>query len=295
MPPPSVLDCLFLDSPRIPDKSRRFFHQLFRAARSQGLRCAMSRHYQPCEMLVIFGLGGEDRYRVGMDHMVSGKPLISWDLGYWSRNVRRRKYRVSLNGFHPSQVMFGPRPSGDRFNSGGQQLTTVRHKKDAPILLIGSSPKSIKVGAKGWSAAASREIREQFPEHRVIYRPKPRRPVERDVDYDGLSTGPIETILPRVSLVYCLHSNVAVDACKMGVPVIAKDGAAALIYPNRLCDYQNQPSAELREEFLHRLAYWQWSEEETESFWNWFFEAFPVYDHRRIPEKPSKRKRRTGT
>jgi len=60
----------------------------------------------------------------------------------------------------------------------------------------------------------------------------------------------------------CRHSNVAIDACRLGIPVVCEDGAAASIYPSRLEDEAQQPSEEARRQFLHRVAHWQWSESE---------------------------------
>lgn len=245
----------------------------------------MSRHYQPCKLLVIFGLGGRDRLPYAKEHMAAGKPVISWDIGYWERHVRRRKYRVSVNGFHPKQVLEGRSPTGDRFYSGGQGISTIKANPASPILLIGNAPKSQAVGAKGWTEKASKALREKFPKRKILYRPKPRRPKEPGVEFDRLSVGgTIEGILKNVSLVYCRHSNVAVDACKLGIPVVCEDGAASLIYPNRLDDYKSQPNEETRKDFLFRLAYWQWGELEVDEFWHWFFDTFPSYDYRRISE-----------
>jgi hypothetical protein len=81
----------------------------------------------------------------------------------------------------------------------------------------------------------------------------------------------IEAVLASASLVVCRHSNVAVDACRMGIPVVCNDGAAAAIYPSRLEDEAMQPSFETRAEFLRRLAWWQWSAAEMSSgaIWPW--------------------------
>ena len=51
--------------------------------------------------------------------------------------------------------------------------------------------------------------------------------------------------------------------------VVTDDGAAAAIYPRRLEDWENQPSESTRTEFLDRLAWWQWSANESRSMWNW--------------------------
>ena len=271
---------LFLDSLKMPQKSRRFLHKLHQSLERSGVKCKISFKYECCDALVLYGLGGADRYRVGMDHIEAGKPLLSFDIGYWSRKLPNRKYRFSLNGLHPSMVMVCKHSGPGRFLESKLVIETIKTKKNGPIMLVGNAPKSIAVGAQDWTARTSKEIREQFPDRQIVYRPKPKRPVEHDVVCDRVSSGPIESELKNISLVVCRHSNVAVDACFLGIPVVCTDGAAAGIYPNLLSDYYRQPDAATRVEFLHRLAYWQWGAYEVKQFWQWFFETFPSYDYR---------------
>jgi hypothetical protein len=54
--------------------------------------------------------------------------------------------------------------------------------------------------------------------------------------------------------------------------VVCEDGAAASIYPSMLARFREQPSATTRLEFLHRLAWWQWSHSESDTFWPWMLE-----------------------
>jgi hypothetical protein len=178
-------------------------------------------------------------------------------------------FRVSIGGFHPKNVMEGMFHGKHRWERAG--LTITQAKCKGTIMLVGNGPKSVAVGADRWSLKKSRELKEVFPDRRVSYRPKPNRPNERSVLCDEISRGTIEQALARTSLVVCRHSNVAVDACRMGVPVVCDDGAAAAIYPKLLADYQNQPDALTRLEFLQRLAWWQWTPTEIESgeAWKW--------------------------
>ena len=216
--------------------------------------------------VVLYGLGGRDRVQYA-----PRERLIAFDAGYWDRKGGDRKYRVAIGGFHgPQFVMRGPYPGGGRWASSGMAIAPDR-RSSGPVLLVGNGPKSNAVGADGWAAAKSRELRQAFPGRRVLYRPKPKKPLERGVSHDGIAAGLIDEVLKRVSLVVCRHSNVAVDACRMGVPVVCEDGAAAAIYPQRLADAEAQPSFDQRTEFLHRLAWWQWSAAECRSgaFWGW--------------------------
>lgn len=269
----------FLNSARAPKKGRNLINCMAKAAEEFGLKVSHSWTYEKCDVLITYGMGGDDRFAFCNDHIANGGKLIAFDLGYWDRNrsINERKYRVSLGGFHPSMVMEGPRPPSTGFDKSGLTIARSSKLKSNNILLIGNAPKSIAVGASGWTAKKSKEIRTAFPNAKIIYRPKPKRPRENGVIYDAISSSPIESALKSCWLVVCRHSNVAVDACRMGVPVVCDDGAAAAIYPQRLEEYWNQPSYELRQEFLHRLAYWQWSANEAPKFWNWLSKAFPSY------------------
>lgn len=219
--------------------------------------------------LVLYGLGGEDRYRIGLEHVASGGTLVCFDVGYWNRAGTDRTFRVSINGLHPQDyVMRGPCPDDSRWSQSHQAITK-RGDPDGPIVLVGNGPKSVAIGAGGWAAAKAVEIRQKFPGRKLVYRPKPKRPFDAGVNYDAVDTGPIDSLLSRASVVVCRHSNVAVDACRLGVPVVCEDGAAAAIYPSRLEDWERQPKRVVRREFLHRLAWWQWSPSEAKQFWSW--------------------------
>lgn len=251
----------------------RLLQAMCDGAAANGVDAVTMRDYAPREgaVFMTYGLGGRDRLPHAQEHMRKGGRVVAWDAGYWERKTQDRRYRVSLDGFHcPQRIMRGPRPSSERWRDSGLSVTNCSHP-DGHIVLVGNGPKSRAVGAEGWAAAKSREIRAKFPRRIIIYRPK-RGAMEAGVDCDGVDrVSPIEKVLDRASLAVCLHSNVAVDACRMGVPVVCEDGAAAAIYPSRLEDAANQPSIERRAEFLHRLAWFQWSASEIARgrHWEW--------------------------
>jgi hypothetical protein len=221
---------------------------------------------RPDSWLVLYGLGAPDRCR-----HATRPNLIAFDVGYWERKASYRKFRVSIGGYHPPSWIFrGPRPSPERWESACLPIQK-RGDRNGPILLVGNGPKSTAVGAEGWAAAKSREIRAAFPGKTIWYKPKPNRPHEPGVVYDAVVEGNIDDVLAKCSLVVCRHSNVSVDACRLGVPAVCEDGAGAAIFPGALADFEHQPESQLREEFLHRLAWWQWTRRECESgaFWQW--------------------------
>lgn len=240
----------------------------------RGIDVRFMQNYEPRDgsVLITYGLGGHDRLPHAQAHASRGLNYIAFDAGYWERKTEDRRYRVSINGFHcPKLIMRGPNPGPYRWAQSDLSITDLFHPS-GDIILVGNSPKAEAVGAAGWTSKKSRELRAAFgSKRRVIYRPK-RRQYEKNIICDGVaSEGDIEKVLSKASLVVCRHSNVAVDACRAGVPVLCDDGAAAAIYPSKLQDEDKQPSAATRAEFLHRLAWWQWSESEIESgtVWPW--------------------------
>lgn len=261
-------------------KAQRVSQSLFEGALKAGLDAKLMQRYRPRpgSVLVVYGPGGGDRYQHVQEHPGT---VVCWDVGYWDRELHysERKFRVSINALHPKDVMQGDYPGPERWIASG--LKIAQAECNGSIMLVGNGPKSIVIGAQNWAAKKSREIRFVFQGRQLAYRPKPKRPHEPGVNFDILSTGPIEEALARTSLVVCRHSNVAVDACRMGVPVVCDDGAAAAIYPRRLEDAARQPTTETRVEFLHRLAWWQWSPSEMESgaAWKWLTEKLHGIQH----------------
>ncbi len=242
-----------------------FLRALHDASEKAGAHSFISNTYHPCDVLILYGLGGHDRLPVAERHCQSGRPFVAWDLGYWGRTSKERVFRFSINSNHPFDVMGGDYPDPARFESAGLPLRKV-YDPGGPVLLIGNGPKSKVFGTAKWANRKSREIRQAFPGKKLVYRPKPGRTYEQVDDYDYLSDGPIEDALCGVSLVVCRHSNVAVDACRSGVPVVCDGGAATAIYPNTFDGIQ--PSESIRKEFLHRLAWWQWSSGEALQAWD---------------------------
>lgn len=245
-------------------------------ANRAGIDAEMKDHHapRPGSTLITYGAGGADRLPYFRAH--PGK-AVAWDLGYWERDnpdKRARKYRVSIGDLHcPKLIMKGPAPSPGRFESAGLRTGEVADSGGF-ILLVGNSPKSIFAGAGDWTARMAQAVRDVFPRRRVLYRPKPGRAQEEaGVDHDGVSSAPIEQALEGCALVVCRHSNVAVDACRLGVPVVCTDGAAAAIYPRTFDG--DQPTEATRSEFLHRLAWWQWTRYEMEdgTAWSWLKET----------------------
>lgn len=275
-----LVDCLV--TPGTMWKGRRLVEAVHEGAQKAGFssRIVTNGKVRDGAYIVLYGLGGTDRIRF------AGKPnVISLDAGYWERSIglEVRKFRVSIGGFHcPQRIFLGPNPGPDRWNESGLSIAETGGNPEGPILLVGNGPKSNRIGALNWCAEMSCRLRKWLPDKTIWYRPKPKRAHDEGVDYDALAEKiNIDSVLAQCSVVVCRHSNVAVDAARLAVPCVCEDGAASAIYftPWAL---EPTPSGfgmrnccpvypERRREFLHRLAWWQWSMAEMRAgmFWPW--------------------------
>lgn len=231
------------------------------AAGDAGVRVTVTdRWRRQAPWLMTYGLGHPERRTQNLQHVAEGGRLIGWDLGYWHRDVPLTfGMRLTIDADHPHRMLV-PMP-GDRFDAAG---ITLREDCDpnGPILLCGLGRKQRRMlGLRNheWELKALQRLRARFPGRRIVYRPKR---LEAPLERLPTSTGPIEDALRGASLLVCLHSNTAVDACIAGVPVLCEDGAALALYRNN-----PMPSRAERLDFLRRLAWWQWSVPEAAQAW----------------------------
>jgi hypothetical protein len=220
--------------------------------------------YEPCKTLLMYGWGGREQQRA---HKLHEGHYACLDLGFWSKTGEGdRHWRVSIDGWHcPDKILHGA--TSTRFDRYGFTVQEAGGNPDGPILVIGTSQKSQRIEGPQWAQRKIRQLRRQTNKP-IWYKFKPGRPPD-PVPADKIVGGDIFDVLPKVSMVVCRHSNVAVDATFMGVPVVCEDGAGAAIYPKSF--WGQQPSYQTRVDFLHNLAWWQWSTNEirTGDFWRW--------------------------
>lgn len=217
-----------------------------------------------CELLMVYGTGHPRRRPWQEAHTANGGTVVSWDLGYWNRSAGAM--RLSIGHEHP-QHMLRPEPA-ERW--AAQDITLQDfYKPNGHVLIVGIGPKSCRtygLRPMQWEFARGREALALMDGRRVIYKPKR----EHDAPLPGfpVKRGPIMEALRGASLVVCRHSNVAVDACIAGVPVVCQDGAAAALYGN---DIRNPvaPSIEQRRAFLESLAWWNWLPAEAPQAWQY--------------------------
>ena len=217
-------------------------------------------------LLMSYGLGHPQRRIWTEEHVRSGGRLIGWDLSYWARDDYMR---CTVDHLHPWRLIRDMPP--ERWDSFGIPL-----REDAdpngPIVLIGMGRKSraqFAMADRNWEKKALRDIQSAYPGRKIVYKPK-----RQEEGLVGCVTvnGPIEEALVGAALVVCRHSNVAVDACMAGVPVVCEDGAAKVLYGEDIRNPVN-PSAAQRLRFLRNLAYWQWKPAEAVEAWKFLLEV----------------------
>lgn len=215
--------------------------------------------------ICIYGAGASFRQIYIKKHIAKGGRVLVWDLGYWDRDD---SYRMSIDGLHPKPQHLEQAPKQWRHK------IVLREDADpkGPIVLIGLGVKSSALLFEGkvgfWEENALKGIQQRFPGKKVLWRPKGKA---NNVMPGTLlrSGGPIEEVIKGASLVVCRHSNVAVDACIAGVPVLCEDGAArALYHPTEI----RIPTKEQRLEFLQRLGWFNWRVSEARLAWPWILQ-----------------------
>lgn len=261
-----MIDCeiLFHD---VSSRATKMFNALIAAAPQAGVNPIITERWsKKSNLLMSYGLGHPQRRLWTEAHVKAGGRLIGWDLSYWDRD---NAMRCTVDNLHPWRLMRDM--PGDRWADANIQL-----REDATpaghIVLVGMGRKSraqFAMEDRAWERAALKSIQAIYPDKEIVYKPK--RPED---GMKGCRTmdGPIQAALLGASLVVCRHSNVAVDACIAGVPVVCEDGAAAALYGADLANPVN-PDREARLRFLQNLAWWQWRPEEAVQAWKFLIKV----------------------
>lgn len=238
------------------------------AASAVGLDVQASAQYQGAsDWLLVWGPGEPSRAAAIHRHVASGRHAIALDLAYWHRD---QKFRVSIDAPHPQAWVMRRDWPVTRLRQAPTPLLANLWDPKGPVIVAGVGRKAaIQYGPAilEWEAAM---IRACAP-RRVRYRPK-----QADACVPAgvkvVVGGPIESALNGASLLVTWHSNVAIDAIRMGIPVVCRDGAAAAVCPSELpADPQPLPKA-IQRQFLANLAWFQWTPSEAADCWRFLLE-----------------------
>ncbi len=226
-----------------------------------------TKHAGDAPWLLLWGPGAPDRQAAMARQTAAGGHVVALDLAYWNREI---KVRVSIDAPHPQAwVMRRDWPAERR--DADPVRTGSFWDPSGPVIVAGIGAKArIQYGVDAtlaWEAAQIADARRRFGRHVLYRRKKATDPLPRGAVLAPELT--IDQLLLGASLVITWHSNVAVDAIRLGVPVVCRDGAAAAVCPSTL-DAEHLPLAsELRTRFLDNLAWFQWAPSEARDCWSW--------------------------
>lgn len=241
------------------------FLHLERTAEDAGVEVqATTRYRGDAPLLMFWGPGASNRIEPMARQIANGGHVACWDLAYWARDT---KVRVSIDAAHPQAWVMRQDLSPARFKADRLVLTNAWNPT-GPVVVAGIGEKATAQYGPQVSAWETQIIAMAKARGRaVLYRPKKHGPIPRGLR--PAAAGPIEKVLRGASLVITWHSNVAVDAIRMGIPVICRDGAAAAVSASTWPD-EGMPrplAVEVQRRFLQNLAWFQWGLHETADAW----------------------------
>lgn len=225
------------------------------------------------DWLLLWGPGGPGRQTVMDRQRAAGGHAIVLDLAYWHRE---HKARVSIDAPHPQAWVMTRDWPRDRF-LGDRVPVASAWNPAGPVVVAGIGRKArAQYGsdtAFEWERAMVDACRAQG-RTKIYYRKKQAdAPTPQGLPLMNPAQ-PIDQALAGASLVVTWHSNVAVDAIRMGIPVVCKDGAAAAVCPSTLPAEPRPLPEDLRGRFLSNLAWFQWNPAtEASAMWGWLREV----------------------
>jgi hypothetical protein len=258
-----------------PENSRGtdMFRALIASAPQAGIDVIETTQYQGTSpWLLVWGPGAPARRDTIRAHVANGGRAIALDLAYWQRS---EKVRVSFDAPHPQVFVMKKALPAERFIDDGITLTN-EWNPDGAIVIAGLGDKArVQYGAgtvDEWERDMMRVCAARWPK-RIIYRPKKvGSPIPAWATHVSRE-GRIEDALRGAALVITWHSNVAVDAIRMGIPAVCRDGAAAAVCRSTV-DGQPLPLAsDVRDRFLANLAWFQWKPSEAAACWRFIQES----------------------
>lgn len=231
-----------------------------------------TRYHGNSPWLMVWGPGAPERRDAITAHVKNGGHAIALDLAYWHRE---RKVRVSFDAPHPQAYVMRKTLPVTRLVDD-QIAITNDWNPDGPIVIAGLGPKAlVQYGESAiyeWEADMMRACLARW-NRPVIYRPKKDENVVPKWATRVARGGSIESVLRGASLVITWHSNVAVDAIRMGIPVVCRDGAASAVCRSSVDDKPMPLAVDVRDRFLANLAWFQWSAREARQCWRFIAET----------------------
>lgn len=268
-----MLDAVFYEVPM--RRSRLLGEACMTGFRSLGLeaRVRWARDFREPEARVAVHYGlSQNIPEIRSAYRCAGRPSVLLDLGYWGRWLDNRYdgyHRFAVRSLHERPI--GPMPH-DRIGKFQIERRSM-DRGGSHVLLCGQSEKAARVYCllpEQWERDAVGRL-STCTDRSVWYMPKGswrgKGPLPGTEYHDEALRGLLEDAWACVAH----HSNSAIHALALGVPVFVVDGAAKTMSggplldietPTRFCD-------EDVSQFLADVAYLQWTPEEMASgkFW----------------------------
>lgn len=250
-------------------KTTQWFQALRAAARGSEVDLVETSTYRGATpWLLMWGPGAPTRQALTRQHIARGGHVVCFDAAYWQRD---QKYRVTIDAPHPQAWVMRRDWPRDRFAADQVRVADL-WKPNGPIVIAGLGRKA----REQYGCAVEAWERDMFARVKgygrpVRYRVKPGDTRSCPSDVTQSLTGPIETVLTGASLVITWHSNVAVDAIRLGIPAVCVDGAAAAVCPSVPSPDLRPIDSEVRVRFLSNLAWFQWGTTADEARGCWQF------------------------
>lgn len=257
-----MIDAEIYRPPDTNGTGRLILAALYDFAGQADVRATITERYRgEAKLFVMWGVGAVGRSELRHQHIANGGTVLLWDIGFFKRTKHDGHCKASINQDFATAWLDQTKPEPERWSELGIGLRDDYDPK-GHIVLAGIGPKQHAYeGAliEQWEAHKLRELRRRFPDRRIVYRPKPRRPFA-PLSCETDATSDIADVLRGAALVVCHHSNVAVDAVLAGVPFEADDGVATWL--------RDKPyTREVRLDFVRRLARWQYKRAEMVEAW----------------------------
>jgi len=254
------MDCEVLLCPQTAGRGRAILGAMIACAATAGVKLIVGEQYTASsKWLMTYGLGHAGRRSWVDSHLRSGGRVIGWDLGYWDRDFAMR---LTIDKDHPQDLLTDMDSS--RFEKEGIELRND-FCGDGHIIIAALGRKTrLLLNDKNhrWENQAIALAQQAYPDRKIVYRSKRPEKFQLIPQADGT----IESVLKGASLVICRHSNIAVDACIAGIPVVCSDGIASALYGNDVVNVI-QPDYDARLRFLQNVAWWQWRPTEALLAW----------------------------
>lgn len=222
------------------------------------------RSYELCDLAVMWA---HKSPQIIAGQRGAGRDYLVLELAYFGD--RRNKF-VSLgyNGLNGHAEFYNRDCPGDRWAQHGVPVAPWKQGGDY-VLLMGQIPTDASLatcpGYDHWLKSAVQAARVYgLP---VRFRPHPRGPVIRDAPAPIMG-GELDAALRGAALVIAWNSNSLVDAVLAGVPVIACD-RGSMAWPVAAHEIGAEPIRPDRTQWLHDLAYTQWTLDEIASGLAW--------------------------